>query len=1169
MSLRLIYGRAGSGKSRYCLEDIKSRLRQPGSSPLILIVPEQFSFQCEKNLIKAVGDRGTERAEVLSFRRIAYRVFGEVGGLSRKNITPAGKSILIYSILEEVKNDLKVFAKSVKQKGFINSVSEIIGELKRYDVSPIELKNMADKISDNVLLRDKLREISLIYEIYETRLHENYTEPEDHLGELCNKLEISRQFDGGEFWIDEFSGFTPQEFKVIEKLLLKAERVNICLCTDCLSSEDYTGSLDIFTSVINTAEKLIRLAKKNNIPVEDPVCLKGDGNVLPRFKESSEMQHLESQFYSFPYKIYDKSTTDISIFAASNIYTEIEEIARDITRLCREEGFKYRDIAVVSRNLPAYEKMISVIFKEYNIPCFIDTRRDICSNPLIRMILLAFEIFTNDWSYDSVFRYLKTGLAGIDRESIDIIENYVLACGIKGKAWYGNQPWDYMPENLFSDDNEKTENDNKNDNIDFNENMDLETSSLIRINLIRERIVGPLLKLYNAIKGKKKVREICTALYEFLCDLNIPDCVVEFISSFNASGYLEKAAEYRQVWNALIEVIDQLVEVAGEEISGIERVSAMLEAGLKAQDIALIPPSLDQVLVGSVERSKNHEIKALYIFGVNDGVFPAAINHEGILSDSDRNLLSLNGMELAQDSRARSLQEQYLVYISLASTIKYLRLSYPVADLQGKALRPSSVITRIRKVFPKVKEYSDIRIGDSDQDIMARITLPVPTFNCLISALRMEHEGKHINPIWKEVYRWYKENPIWKDKCHIIEQGFGYTNLVNPISRKAVDRLYGKPVNTSISRMESYFACPFAYFIRYGLRARERKVFDFSAPDMGTLVHMAIDRFSTRLEKKGMSWRDLDENKCRIEVSSIVDELIDQMPIKVLTRSKRYVYFLDGLKRIITRAVLVVAKHISQGDFEPLGYEIVFGVDGNFPPITLKLSTGEKVYLSGKIDRADIMTEEKKIYIRIIDYKSGTKTFDLSDIYHGLQLQLITYMDALISQEEYRWFKTKEKIPAGILYFKVDDPLVKANRASDPAEIEKSIIKQFKMKGLLLEDVNLIRLMDKSINGDSDIIPARINKGGTLGKSSTATEKQFDLLREHARKILVEMAEELVKGNISISPYKKRDITSCKYCGYLPICQFDPSFRDNKYRIFHNMSKEEVWELLGGNEEDV
>jgi ATP-dependent helicase/nuclease subunit B len=390
MSLKLIYGRAGCGKSYYCLNDIKLKMKQSSSSPLILIVPEQFSLQCEKDLIKTVGDRGAQKAEVLSFRRMAHRVFSEVGGLARKDINPAGKSILIYKIFEKSKDCLKVFSKAIKQKGFVNTFSEIIAELKRYDITPDELKKITDDITENDLLKDKLREISIIYEEYEKMLHEKYTEPDDHLTELYKRLDSSQQFNGVEIWIDEFSGFTPQEYKIIEKLLVKAKRVNVCLCTEYLSTEYYAGNIDIFSPVTNTAKKLIMIAKDNNIPIEIPVYIKGDNGCLPRFKESQEIQHLEKYFFSYPYKTYNQRTTDISIFTASNIYSEIEEIARDITRLCMDEGFKYRDIAVVSRNLKAYEKMISAIFKDHNIPCFIDARRDISDNSLVQMVLLLF-----------------------------------------------------------------------------------------------------------------------------------------------------------------------------------------------------------------------------------------------------------------------------------------------------------------------------------------------------------------------------------------------------------------------------------------------------------------------------------------------------------------------------------------------------------------------------------------------------------------------------------------------------------------------------------------------------------------------------------------------------------------------------------------------------------
>ncbi|HHW47665.1 MAG TPA: helicase-exonuclease AddAB subunit AddB [Clostridiaceae bacterium] len=1146
MSLRLIYGRAGSGKSRFCLDEIKSRLNSGQDRPLVLLVPEQFSLQAERNLIKTLGAEGILKAEVLSFRRMAFRVFSEVGGFARPHINASGKCMLIFRIIDELKDNLRVFSRSASQRGFVNTLLETISEMKRYNVSPEILEEVCNSAGENELLRYKLQEINLVYSEFERRLHQNYIDSDDDLTQLAVKLNSSRQFEGAEIWIDEFSGFTPQEYSVIEKLLKTAFRVSVCLCADCIPENPDIDRTDLFLPTKTTALKLLKIARKNNVKVEDSVKLCRPDNAAScptRFKNSRELCHLEEQLFSIPYKIYPEETSDISIFAAANMRSEVEDTARDIIRLCREKGMRFRDIAVVCRNLDAYEKQISTVFAQYGISCFIDAKRDISKHPLVLLITSAFEIFINNWSYESVFRYLKTGLTNIDRESVDIIENYVLACGIKGGKWTQEEPWTYRMSGDFTG-RDLTEYEQKN---------------LSRVNEIREMIVKPLAGFRSKIKGRKKCIEICEALFDFLCSIDVPAKIEGRIEMLKQNGRLDLANEYSQVWNIIVEVLDQIVEVAGKEQMNLEQFKKMLEIGLSEYRIGLIPPALDQVLVGSVERSKSHEIKALYILGVNDGVFPSAQSGEGILSDREREALRSYGVELAQDSRTRAFEELYLVYTTLTNAGSYLRLSYPAADNEGKALRPSIIISRLRKIFPKIRESSDILSDDTGQDSLRLVSVPAPTFNELIGALRKQAEGFNVNPLWWDVYRWFVQDEEWKSRCSKAISGMFYSNRADALSPERAKKLYGNIINTSVSRLEQFASCPFSYYIRYGLKAKERKIYKLDTPDIGTFMHTVIDRFSQGLKAKKMSFRTLEKNWCVKEVSDIVDDMLAKAPGWILSSSGRYKFFAARMKRIITRSIWLISEHIKRGNFEPAGYEIVFGDGGDFPPIVVELPSGEKVYLTGRIDRVDVLSAEEGLYLRIVDYKSGGKSFKLSDVYNGLQIQLITYLDAMLSVESR---SGKPLLPGGIFYVKLDDPIIKGDRESDDEAIEEAIIKQLKMKGLLLADVKLVKEMDRQIEGDSSIIPARINKGDVLGRASAATLEQFGLLRKYVRRLLAKMGEEILNGEISIKPYKKKNTTACDYCRYLSICQFDTRISGNRYRLLRDLKDDEVWEMI-------
>jgi ATP-dependent helicase/nuclease subunit B len=1150
MSLRFIFGRAGSGKSYYCLDNIKEKVEDRLSSKLYLLVPEQFSLESERNLVKVIGAAGVDKADVLTFKRMAYRVFNEVGGLTRKHINSAGKCMLIYRIMDTLKDNLHVFSKAVKQKGFVSTLASTIAELKRYCVTPEMLLKVSNEVehespSNSVLLVNKLEDIHVVYERFEKELHEKYMDSDDDLTELANKLDNSSQFLGAEIWVDGFSGFTPQEYKVIEKLLLKAQRVNITLNTDSVEVNNLLDSTDIFMSAKKAVARLERLSRDNGVKIEQYVNLNQE--YLPRFRNCEEIRHLEKNLYAFPYRIYPQKTMDLKIFSAVNIYSEVESAARDILSLCRDKGMRFRDIAVASRNLAGYEKLISAIFAEHGIPFFIDQKKDIGSHPLIQLVASMLEIFTKNWSYEAVFRYLKTGLTNIDRGDIDILENYVLATGIRGNKWTQEADWDARMTPHFGD----------------SPLTEYESNILTRVNEVRERIASPLTTFRSKTKGKIAVREICTALYEFLCDLEVPQKIDSLIEGFKIEGELDLANEYGQIWNILMEVFDQIVEVMSDQSISLERFGGILEVGLGEYQVGLIPPALDQVAVGSVERSRNNEIKALYILGVNDGVFPAAENDEGILSDSDRGNLRSLGMELAEDTRTKAFEEQYLVYAALTTASNYLRLSYPIADHEGRTMRPSIIISRLKKLFPHINESSNIVATDTDEECLELVSAPISTFNAVLSAIRRNGEGFSVNTLWWDVYRWYTTDKKWKDKCSTALKGLVYSNQVGYISSDKVKRLYGSTLYSSVSRLEKYAACPFAFYVQYGLKASERKIFRLSAPDIGTFMHNVIDRFSRLLDEKEIKWRDLEREWCEASVALIVDELLDKMSGSILNSSLRYRHLASRLKRILARAVWLIAEHFKRSGFEPVGYELAFGDNEKYPPITIELSSGEKINLTGRIDRVDAMETEEGIYLRIVDYKSGNKAFKMSDAFYGLQIQLITYLDAIWESNGSR--TSKPVIPGGMLYFRIDDPIVKGRESVSEEDIEKAIMKQLKMRGLLLADVKLIKEMDREIVGESLIIPARINKGDILGKSSVATIEQFDQLRKYVRKLLIRMGEEMLKGNVSIMPYKKKRVTSCAYCSYASVCQFDPEMKNNKYRVLNDMKDNEVWELLKQN----
>lgn len=1141
MSLRFIFGRAGSGKSRYCLESIKDRLKDESlDRKLVYLVPEQFTFQADRNLVEVIGEKGIHKVQVLSFTRMAYVVLNEVGGITRLHMNSAGKNMLLYKIIEEVKDELEVFSRAGRQSGFINIMSEVITELKRYNINPESLRDATEKIDKKEPLRGKLQEINLIFERFESYLHEKYIDSEDQLSMLIERIDKCHLFDNAEIWIDEFSTFTPLQYYVIAKLLRKAERVNITLTTDCLTNGGTADNTDVFMPIKNTESRIIRLLEENNVVYEKPVCM--DEERPYRFRESDELCHLEKYFYHSPYKQYGGKTKDIKVFKALNMYSEIQSTAREIIGLCRDRNIRFNDIAVITRDIQGYEKLIQAIFTEYNIPYFIDRRRDINSNPVIILLNSVIEIFTKNWSYEAVFRYLKTGLVDINREEVDIIENYVLANGIRGRKWKEEQ-WNYGIDYGFEVDEKVEEN-------------------FRRINDIKNRITMPLVILQEKLKGKNSVKDICTALYDFVTSINAGDKVEKWVEVFKNNHELDMANEYSQVWNVVIELLDQIVEVLGDEVVKLDEFVKILTTGINEYDIGVIPPALDQVLVGSAERIKSHEIAAAFIIGVNDGKFPRTSDEEGVLSDRDRQSLKKLGVEIAADTKAQAFEEQFLIYNSLTIASRYLRVSYPIADFEGRSWRASMIIPRLKKIFPGIVEESDIIKKDTDEENLEKIVGEQSSFNELIAALRNEADGEEANAVWWDAYRWYIEKPKWKERCGRAFAGLSYNNMVNQVSSAKIKNLYGTPLQFSVSRLERYASCPFSYYVQYGLKAADRKVYEFSLPELGTFVHEVLDDFSEVLNKEKISWKELREDFTEEAISMIVDEKIKSKTGFILNSSSRYKYMGNRLKKILTRSVEVIAQQIKLSNFNPSGYEMEFGRKGDFPPIDIELPSGDKVSLIGRIDRVDEFDTEAGTYIRIVDYKSGNKGFKLSDVYYGLQLQLLVYLDAILTNKEK--YLEKGVFPGAVLYFRVDDPIISSEGELSQEKIGEKILKELKMKGLLLKDVKIIKEMDKELeSGYSLIIPAQILKSGEIGdKTSGATLEQFELLRKYVRKVVVDLCEEMLSGNISIKPYKKKTNTPCANCSYAAICQFDTSIKENKYKYINDKNTEEVWELM-------
>lgn len=1114
MTVRYIFGRAGKGKSHRVFQEMAHCLADGRDNQLVLLVPEQFTLQSERQLIEKLDLPGIMRIEVLSFTRLAERVFAEVGGKTRVLINEQGKQMVLRKIIDENAGDLGIYKKTARQNGFISKCSELLSELKRQDIKAEDLKELLEKIEDEEITRKKLNDIILIYEEFNKYLQDTYIDTEDRINLLIEKIDNSSFLKGAQVWIDGFTTFPLQNLRIIEKIMLMAEDTSITLTMEPggeqRDHELFNLSHFTYNSIHNIAQKL-GMAEERIIIKEEPELSK------------EELIFLERELYAYPYHSFQKDINQISVFRAASINSEIENAAAQMLELVREKGYRWKDITVICADIDSYCSLIKRIFQEYHIPYFIDEKRNIMSNPIIQTILSSLDIVKNSYRLDDVLRFIKSGFSGLNVEQCELMENYALRYGIQGSKW--KKRFELGEEDIT--------------NV---------------LNEWRESFIKPLDILGKKVKSKKSVTEITMLLYAYMEKINLREKLENEIEHMRQKECYELVNENTQIWNTVVEILEQMVEILGEQELTLKEYSQVLEAGFSSIQLGLIPTMLDQVLVGDIQRSKSHDIKALFLLGVNDGVLPSGRVGEGILSDEEKLLLEKEGLYLGMENKINDYEENFSIYSMFSKPRDYLYISYALADGEGKAMRPSLLIDRLSKLYPGLEIKSDLLDNHIQQ--LKMVTAPDSTFKHLIEKLRLHIDGESIEDFWWDVYAWYYNNEEWKDKRNLMIEGLFHQNQINHIGRENARQLYKLPLHSSVSRLEQFVRCPFAHFVRYGLNAQERAMFTVEAPDIGELFHQGFLSFSHKLFDKNLDWQTIKKNECDELIDSVMDDILPLHRDGILSSSNRYKYLSTRLKRISRRAVWTLTEHIQKGDFEPIGHEISFGRKGVFPPIEVELESGEKVYLEGRIDRVDLFDNEESTYVKIIDYKSGDKSFSLSDVYYGLSLQLLIYLTAVLQGHEK--LQCADLKPAGIFYFKIDDPLVKSDEKIKE-KIEKEIARTFKMKGVLINDAEILRHMDCDLQGESEIIPVRLNNDGTLGKrSSILSAEDFQALISHVNGLVRQIAEEIMNGKISIEPINNNKQTACTWCPYHSICQFDQLFEDNDYKNIRQLNDEEV-----------
>ncbi|ABO49945.1 UvrD-like DNA helicase, C terminal protein [Desulforamulus reducens MI-1] len=1146
MSLRFIVGRAGSGKSHSCLEEVRQRLRQnQGESSIILLVPEQATFQYEYMLATTPELKGMIWAQVLSFRRLAFRVLQEMGGAARAHIDDLGKKMVLRRILEQRKSELKVFHRAAKQPGFADSLASALSELKLYRIEPQELQKGIQHMQEapGSAIRDKLADLSLLYNDLEEFLSGRFTDPDDYLNLLAQRLPGSRTVQGAEIFIDGFTGFTPQEYGVIEQMLGTADRVHVALCFDPMYLQEPCDELEFFYPTVETYHTLLDMAGALRISLEPPIIC---GKETPvRFQKDSAIAHLEKYYFRHPLQASD-AAQGVSLVACANRRAEVEAAAREIIRLCREEELSWRDIVVVLRDLTNYSDLINTIFNDHGIPVFIDEKRNVLHHPLVELIRSALEVITQHWAYDPVFRYLKTDLIPVQRDDVDRLENYVLAHGIRGNRWNDNRDWTYRRQYTLGED------------CDIDDN---EAEQLAQLNVVRYAAIEHINNFSKKVANCGNVRQITTALFELLESLSVAERMEAWAKEAEVAGRLIEAKEHAQIWDNVILLLDEIVEAMGEQELNLEEYLQVLEAGLESLKLGLIPPGLDQVVVGTLERSRNPNVKAALVLGISDGVLPARPVEEGLFSDYEREALREIGLNLAPGARRKLFDEQYLIYTALTRASSRLWLSYPQADDEGKALMPSPVIQRVKELLPLIQEeilpVEPPCLGGD----LAFIANPSRSLSYLAAMLRETVAGRLVDPVWQDVYSWFVQQPQYQESCRRVLAGLYHVNQETSLPPSMGRRLYGSRLRASVSRLERFTTCPFSHFLSHGLKLKERSQFKLAAPDLGQFFHAALKLFAERIKALSLDWGQLSRGQIITITGEIVEELAPQLQNEILLSTARHRYLIKKLRRTLERAVVTLAEHARRGSFRPVAVEIGFGDNAELPAVQLDLADHCQMEMAGRIDRIDSACEGGQHYYSLIDYKSGQPDIKLADIVHGLKLQLLTYLDVALRYS--KQLTQQEALPAAMLYFSVRDPFVASTGPMTEEEAEKNLLKQLKMKGLLLADPLVISKMDKELSGQSDLLPVGLKKNGDFySNSRVITEEQFKLLRNYLEFKLKSIGQQMVSGDIAISPYQRGKEKACRYCIFKSVCQFDPLLEDNLFRLLADQEEQVLWSLI-------
>ena len=1138
MSLRFYFGPSGSGKSHRIYEEIMQRAAQEPGRNFLIIVPDQFTMQTQKDLVMRSDRGGILNIDVLSFGRLSHRILEEVGTKEMPVLDDTGKSLVLQKIAADLKEQLPAMGSLLHKQGYIHEVKSAISEFMQYGISTQDMDKLIASAEKRGALAMKLRDLKTLYRGFQDYIRDHFITTEETLDVLRRSLVKSKILPDSVVVFDGFTGFTPIQNRLIQELMRVCEET---IVTVTIGEEEDPYQMDgeqkLFHLSKKTVADLVKLAAEAEVTRGEDVFVKGGPN---RFTEAPALWYLEQNLFRYQYEPYMEKQREIRMFEALSPREEVHQTALYIRKLIREEGLTYRDIAVVIGDLEGYASYVETEFGQLEIPCFIDRTRGIVLNPMIEYIKSALQLYIKDFSYDTVFHFLRSGMVDISREEIDELENYVIRTGARGYRTYSRlftRRTEEMQQGSGQDDTERAE------------------ETLERLNRIRQQFADTVEILHMAPRAK--AGEYVDHLYDFLEQNQVQQKLLNYQQQFEQEGDLAKAREYAQIYRLVMDLLDQIYELLGEEEISLQEFADILDAGFGEITVGTIPQNVDRIVVGDMERTRLKQVKVLFFLGVNDGNIPKNASKGGIISDMDREFLIESGTEMAPSPRQQMYIQRLYLYLNMTKPSERLYLSYAKVNSDGKGIRPSYLIDTVRKLFPQLAvEYPQNRSR------LEQIEGRQEGARYLAEELREYADGtlrEEERQDFYLMYRAYEADPEGRDR---LTAAAFRRYKESGLSRIVARALYGRQLENSVSRLETYAACACRHFLQYGLSLQEREEFGFEVSDMGNVYHAVLENFAGKLAESGRTWWDFEENFATQAIKEAVEGYAATYGETVLYSSARNEYAITRMSRILTRTVLTLQQHLKQGSFQPDDYELSFRFAEDLDSIHVDLSEEEKMHLQGRIDRIDVSEDAEHVYVKVIDYKSGNKKFDLAALYYGLQLQLVVYMNAAMELES-RKHPDKEIVPAALLYYHIDDPTIETPVELTQEQINEEILTKLRMNGVVNSDPAVVERLDRFLQDKSKVIPVEKKKDGSFSaRSGILSREELQVVSAYVDTKIRQIGREILDGKIAANPYEKGNEEACTYCAYKKVCGFDGSIPGYEKRQLEDLDKQTLMQRM-------